>query len=232
MKKNFKFYLLAWILLLAIFNIVAFVTPSWQTLEKYTPSFWIGYSFITVSFIGQLVCAVYVFKEKDARKQFYKISLFTASYIGLAISFVVGIVFMIVPILPYWIGAIVCPLILSLNVIAVLKAKVAADIVSEIDDKIEKKRMFIDEMKHLSEDLLFRADTDQVKRACKEVNDAFRYSDPISVKELSDIENEILESFESLKQAVRENDTEAVLNKKNELLALIAERNSLCKKLK
>ncbi len=232
MKKNFKFYLIVWVLLLGVFNIAAFVAPAWQTLEKYTPSFWIGYSFITLAFVGQLVCSLLVFKEKDSQKQFYKISLFTASYIGLISSFAVGIIFMIIPILPYWIGAIVCPLVLIFNVVSILKANVAVEIVSNIDKKIEKQTSFIEEMRNLSEDLLVRAHTDETKGICKKIRDAFKYSDPMSVNELADIENEILNHFELIKQALQENNLEMLVAEKDELLALIAERNNRCKKLK
>lgn len=232
MKKNFKFYLTAWVLLLGVFNVVAFVTPAWQTLEKYTPSFWIGYGFITLAFVGQLVCSLLVFKEKENKKQFYKISLFAASYIGLISSFVVGIIFMIIPILPYWIGAIICPLVLVFNIVSILKANVAVDLVSKIDKKIEQQTFFIEEMRNLSEDLFVRVYTDETKGICKKIRDAFKYSDPMSVDELADIENEILNHFELVKQAVKENNIELLVAEKDELLALIAERNSKCKKLK
>ena len=36
MKKNFKFYSLGWILLLGLFNLIAFITPALPDTEKYT----------------------------------------------------------------------------------------------------------------------------------------------------------------------------------------------------
>ncbi len=232
MKKNFNFYVIAWALLLIVFNIAAFVTPAWQTLEKYTPSFWIGYIFVSLSFLGQLVCAWFAFKDTEAKKQFYNVSLFATSYAGLIASVVVGVIFMIIPVLPYWIGAIVCPLVLAVNVIAVFKAKVAIELVTAVDEKVERQTAFIEGMKDAAENLLARAANEEVKAICKKILDAFKYSDPMSVDALAEVETTIKARFEAVKQAALEGEMEMLAVEKDELLALIAERNSKCKALK
>ena len=68
MKKRFNLYIVAWGILLALFNVIAFVSVGWVGQEKYTASFWIGYVFITVMFIGQLVCSYLAFKADSAKK--------------------------------------------------------------------------------------------------------------------------------------------------------------------
>ena len=83
MKKNFKLYLIAWGVLLALFNVISFVIPN-----EHTAMFWIGYAFISLAFIGQLACSYKVFADGNTKKMFYKISLFRTSYIGLIVSFV------------------------------------------------------------------------------------------------------------------------------------------------
>lgn len=70
MKKVFKFYFAVWAVLLALFNVIAFVSVGWAGVEKYTPSFWIGYIFVTLSFIGQIVCAYFALKDEDIKKLF------------------------------------------------------------------------------------------------------------------------------------------------------------------
>ena len=100
MKKGFKFYAIAWFILLALFNVIAFVSVGWIGQEKYTASFWIGYAFITLSFVGQLACAYSAFKADSAKKLFYNISLIRTSYIGLIVSFIVGGLCMLISPLP------------------------------------------------------------------------------------------------------------------------------------
>lgn len=57
MNKGFKSYLICWAIVLVIFNAVAFVSASVISPDGFTSSFWIGYAFISISFIGQLACA-------------------------------------------------------------------------------------------------------------------------------------------------------------------------------
>ena len=80
MKKVFKFYSAVWAILLALFNVISFVSVGWAEIPKYTPSFWVGYTFITLSFIGQIVCAYFALKDNDIKKTFYNFSLISTSY--------------------------------------------------------------------------------------------------------------------------------------------------------
>lgn len=229
MKKNFKFYVISWVLLLIIFNVISIISPGWITIEKTTPSFWIGYAFINVAFIGQLICAWMAFKEDSAKKTFYNISLFTVSYAGLISTLVVGIICMIISPLPYWIGAIICPLILVVNIVAFIKAKIAINIVADVDEKVDRATAFIYQMREESESLLARAKGDDIKTVCKKVCDAFKFSDPMSKSDLVSVELEIKKHFDLLKKAITEGNLEVVTLESEEVLALIAERNNKCK---
>ena len=90
MKRNFKFYVSIWTILLVLFNVIAIVSVGWEGQEKYTASFWIGYAFITLTFLGQIVCAYFAFKAQNLRKLFYNIPLITISFTGLICSFIFG----------------------------------------------------------------------------------------------------------------------------------------------
>lgn len=232
MKKNFKFYSFGWILLLALFNLIAFITPALPDVEKYTPSFWIGYSFITLAFLGQFICSWFVFKEDNAKKTFYNISLLATSYAGLISTFVVGLLCMIIPPLPYWLAAILCSIILVINVYVFAKAKIAVDYVSSIDKKVEKATSFTYDMREESESLFARAKDEETKAICKKVCDAFRFSDPMSKASLNDIETEIKNHFELLKSAVREAKMDVVKAEAEEIISLVSERNGKCKRMK
>ena len=51
----------------------------------------------------------------------------------------VGIICTAVPFIPYWVGIIACLLVLAFSAISVIKATVAADVVSEVDEKIKEQ---------------------------------------------------------------------------------------------
>jgi hypothetical protein len=232
MKKNFKFYVIGWLVLLGLFNALAFIIPAWPTLEKFTASFWIGWGVTIGAFFGQLICAWIAFKEDSAKKTFYNLSLFTVSYSGLITMFVVAMICIIVTPLPYWVAAIACSIVLIANIIAVVKATMAINLVTNIDEKVEKATAFVYEMREESESLFARVTSDDFKPVCKKVRDAFKFSDPMSSVGLASVEVEIKNHFEAFSLAISEGNANVVTSESDELLSLITERNNQCKKLK
>ena len=96
MKKVFKSYAIIWAVLFVLFQVISFVPVRMGGGEKYTLSFWIGYVFITLSFLGQIICTYLALKDNDIKKTFYNISLISASYTGVIFSFVFGGLCMII----------------------------------------------------------------------------------------------------------------------------------------
>lgn len=232
MKKGFRYYAIAWTVLLALFNVIAFVSVGWIGQEKYTISFWIGYVFITLSFVGQLGCAWFAMKESNLQKLFYNISLITTSYTGLILSFVFGGLCMLISPLPYWVGAIVCSILLTLNVLTVVKATAAVDIVSAVDEKIKVQTFFIKSLTVDAECLMAKAKSAEIKAECKKIFEAIRYSDPMSHDALSRIESQLSIQFAKLSEAVANDSEELVTAIVADFLILLAERNKKCKLLK
>ena len=232
LNKNSKFYLIVWAMLFVLFNIIAFVSVGWTGVEKYTASFWIGYVFITLSLIGQLFCALSALKEDNLQKLFYNISLIKTSYTGLIVSFVFGGLCMLISPLPYWIGALVCAIVLFFNLLALAKAKLAVETVSEIDSKIKAQTFFIKSLTADAESLLSCAKSDAAKAACKKVYEAARYSDPMSNEMLRPFEAKIAAKFEELTQLVKAEQEDGLIAATEEILILIKERNSKCKLMK
>lgn len=232
MKKIFKFYSVIWAVLLVLFNVISFVSAGWTGISKYTPSFWIGYIFITIAFIGQIICAYFALKDNDIKKTFYNISLISTSYTGLVLSFIFGGLCMIISPLPYWIGIILCTIVLGLNVIAVVKAYATIDIVDSVDKKVKESTFFIKSLTVDAESLMSRAKSEAVKAECKKVYEAVRYSDPMSNNALAPIESEITITFAKLSEAVVDDNFEAVSECTNKIIILLGDRNKKCKLLK
>ena len=232
MKKVFKFYSVIWAVLLALFNVISFVSVGWAGISKYTPSFWIGYAFITLSFIGQIVCAYFALKDDDIKKTFYNVSLIAASYTGLILSFVFGGLCMIISLLPYWVGILLCAIVLGINVIAIIKASAVVDIVSSIDEKAKESTFFIKSLTVDAESLMSRAKSETTKAECKKVYEAIRYSDPMSNGALVSIESEITIKFSNFSDAVVSDKFNVASECATELVILIDERNKKCKLLK
>ena len=232
MKKTFKFYIAIWAVLLILFNVIAFVSVGWAGQGKYTPSFWIGYVFITIMLFGQLGCSYIAFKADNAKKLFYNISLIRTSYIGLIVSFVIGGLCMLISPLPYWVGIIVCAVVLAANGISVVKASVAIEEIEHIDTKIKTQTFFIKALTVDADTLMASAKSEAVKEDCKKVYEAIRYSDPMSNDALSSVESQITLKFAELSEAVKADDTVKVAVIANEVVVLIGDRNKKCRLLK
>ena len=232
MKKKFNLYLVAWAVLLALFNVIAFVSVGWARQEKYTPSFWIGYALIMVMFIGQLVCSYIAFKADNAQKLFYNISLIKTSYTGLIVSFIFGGLCMLISPLPYWIGVIVCAVVLAANILSILKATAAIAEVECIDSKIKVQTSFIKMLTIDADTLMAQAKSDAVKAECRKFYKAIRYSDPMSNDELASVESQISAKISELSDAVQADDVAKVAELANEVIILIGDRNKKAKVLK
>ena len=230
MNKNFKYYIAAWAVLAVIFNVIAFATPAVAGASKFDGAFWSGYVLIMLALIGQLVCAYFAFKAKSKEQIFFRLSLVTVSYSALILSFVVGAACMLIPNLPNWVGIILCALILGFTAVSVIKANAAVELVRETDTRVKEKTAFIRMMTVEADNLMARAQNGEAKAMCKKVYEALRYSDPMSCNALSGTEAEISEKFSAFAAAVKNGENASELA--DELLALIGDRNRMCKVMK
>ena len=143
MKKGIKFYAPCWAIALVVFNVITFAVPITVNVNKFMSSFWIGYAFITIMFIAQLVCSIVFFKQDSNDKRFLNIPIISLSYMALFVSMIVGAVAMAVPFIPYWVGIILDVLIVAFYAIAIISSKAAADTIENIDKKVKTQTFFI-----------------------------------------------------------------------------------------
>ena len=226
MKKGFKVYALIWIIVFAVFNVICFVTPNHLGgYHKIDAAFWTGYVFITLAFVGNLICANLAFKADSLKKLFYNISLITISYSGLIVMAITGGLCMAIPNLPAWLGIVVCVVVLAFHAIAVIQARAAAIVVETIDERIAEQTQFIKMLTIDAEGIMERASTKAQKEACKKVYEAVRYSDPMSNIALAALEDRIAEKMDELSTAVGEGQEDLVTDISKEVLLLVNERN-------
>ena len=232
-KKMMTMYSIAWVVCFAVFNLIAFVIP--EKIgggQKFDGAFWVSYLFITLAFVGQFACSLLALKEGDLKKLFYKMPLIVISYGGLVTMLIVGGLFIAVAGLPGWLGAVVCAIILAVNVVSVLKASVAADVVSEIDEKVKVQTFTIKSLTIDAQSLMTTAKTNELRAEAKQVYEALRYSDPMSTPMLADLDNRLQVVFGVFENAVNDNDLDQAIQSREELTAVVKKRNQKCKLLK
>lgn len=233
MKKYFKYYGICWAIAFVVFNVITFVAANETIgLAAVSSSFWVGYEFITLAFIGNLVCSLLFFKEEDKGKVLLNIPIINLAYSALIVSLIIGTVSMAVPQIPYWVGVIVDVLVLAFYVIAIVKASAAADIVNDVRQKIKAQTFFIKSLTVDADSLMARAKSDEMKAETRKVYEAIRYSDPMSNDALVNIENQIQNEFNAFADAVKNDDIALAKSSANELVVLVNDRNNKCKLLK
>ncbi len=233
MKKLSKLYVVTWVVLVALFNLLAFVIPAWGNTEKFTGTFFIGYALTMITFVGQLVvCLLNLNKRQDNNARFLKLPLIPLSIGSIAISAFVGIICAIFSFIPMWITACVSGIILGVVVISYVRVETAATIITNTNEKVRKKTLFIDTLSVRAESLWGEAQGEEMKVLAKKVWEAIRYSDSVSNEGLVDIETQLQESFESFANVVRLNNIEAAKIAAQKVLNKANERNKMCKLFK
>ena len=234
MKKNFKYFGLTWLVCFVLFNAITFIIPNEVLGETRfdTGVFWIAYALITISMFAQLAIAYKFIKDDSHEKMFLNIPLLKTGYASISASMVVGAVFMIFPVLPAWIGAIVCLLIAGGYMTACVKASTAAEAVLETEAKVKTQTAFLRTAIVEAETIMQRATTEEMQSTTKKVYEALRYSDPMSNAGLEEVEQEIGNTLKQFKQAVVNNDEAEASSIAAELLLSIQERNTKCKLFK
>lgn len=231
MKKSVKYYLICWVALVALFNVVCFVIPdSIVGVSKFTGSFWVGYAFMMAAFIAHLVFMCVCFSAKDKETKVLNMPLIALSIIELFVMLVAGALCMLIPALPYWVGVIVCCAVLAFSVISLTTAKGVGENTSQANINLNSKTDNYRKMVDAADMLLQRAATAEEKSLAQKVYDAVRYSDAASSAETAADEAAILEEIGALTVALaNQEDFAATESLANELLLLIAQRNNKCK---
>ena len=204
MKKNFKYFGFTWIVGFVLFNAITFLIPNeiFGVTRFDKGVFWIAYALITLSFITQLITAYKFVKDDSNEKMFLNIPLLRTGYIAIVLSIIVGLIFMIFPVLPAWVGAIVCLMIAGFFAIASVKAVAVASAVVDIGEKVKTKTAFIRMAIVDAENIMARATTSEIKEQTKKVYESLKYSDPMSDTALDNIEQDIDNALNELKKAV------------------------------
>lgn len=233
MKKYFKYYGICWAIALVVFNVITFVAKNEMVgLSSVGSSFWVGYAFVTIAFIGNLICSLLFFKEENKSKVFLNVPIIQFAYSALIVSLIVGTIVMAVPQIPYWIGVIVDVLVLAFYAIAIVKASAAADIVNDVEQKVKTQTLFIKSLTVDADSLMARANSDEMKAEAKKVYEAIRYSDPMSNDALAQAESAITIKFKEFEEAIINDDVDLATESSKELLILINDRNQKCKLIK
>lgn len=236
MNKNRKNVLIIFIAILVVYNIIFFTLPSIKS-----SSFWVSYIFGMMAIILNLGIILIAWnKATTTKSKFMGVPILIVGYkyaITQLISSAIFLLSCIIPNvsenlktfkMPYYIPLIINSIIFIVYLIFVIIVDAARDEINHVEDNIKEKVIYIKDLQLELEIVVEKYKNDKYKEALVSLIEQIRFSDPISDKSLSSLENEIKKKINRLK-GIEDNELLLEINKIEELLA---ERNKRCKILK
>ncbi|MGN1206886.1 MAG: hypothetical protein ACI4SP_01165 [Eubacteriales bacterium] len=233
MNKSVKYFGVTWLVSLILFHLVTFLLPAdLGGVKRFSsPVFWVAYAFILVALLVQLGMFYAFCRRTEGEKIFLGIPLVRVACGITPASVILGVVFLVVPVIPAWIGALICACLTAGFVIAGAKAVTAADAVSAVGERVQAKTAFMKQAVLAAQSIVTRAKGDAKPLAVK-VYEALKYSDSVSSPALAAVENEIERHLSVFEDAVLSEDAIRTGDEAQELLVLISQRSAQCKALK
>ena len=227
MTKSKKTYLVIWLLLVALFNVICFVTPEEMAgMSKYAGGFWPGYGFITLTFLIHLIFTWKMFDAEGREQKILNMPVIVISFIEVLLMAVAGGLCMALPFVAYWVGIIICAVILVLSIVFSITAMA-------VTEKTYAANCQLNERVELFRDITGEAEILKKKSAGKEAEacahkiiEALKYSDPLTDEKLIDEELRIQSKIREMAELIGdEHKTETVKAITDELLVMIEQRN-------
>lgn len=213
-------------ILLVLYNLIVFLIPFHKN-----STFWAAYIFGLISF-GVMAAALYIafMKKPDAKSRFYG---FPVAKIGVtygAAQLAASLVFMALgKWIPGWVVVLVSAIFLGVVLIGLISADAVVEEIHVQDEKLKKNVSLMRALQSKLNLMASQCDRGDIVDEVKKLADEMCYSDPVSSEALAEIETELSAAVDELQQAVVDEDGAVVRQLCRKAMALLAERNRLCK---
>ena len=120
--------------------LLAFLILSWAIPFQRTATFWVGFIFGIIGILASALGIAFAFKKGgDARSKFYGFPITRIAVIYLIVQIIISFILMgLASIAPYWIGLIVCILILLGALLGFIAADTVRDEIERQDAQLKK----------------------------------------------------------------------------------------------
>ncbi len=225
-SRNKGMFLAVNVLILGVFNILAFVLPFVRE-----GGFWTGYAFATLAIILTACVGLYAFGRPGMKSKVYGIPLFIMVWPYPIIQVVLSIVEMAIPGIPIRYEIALNAILFAVFLIGLIVINAGKEEIERLDAKVKQKVFFIKSLQGDVETLQSKTQDAVLKKKLKELSETIRYSDPMSSPQLEAIENKLANKVEELSSGM-ESDAKIAVTLCDEIQQLFAERNRKCKLLK
>lgn len=212
------------LVILAAYNILYFVIPFNRTLSQ--TSYWITYGCTTfvVLFMGVLVFNG--IGDKNKKSRVFGLPILYLGFMAIIIQLIFDIIVMVIGNwleFKSWITIVFETLFLSVFFISLIVGTAYKDTIKKID-KLSTKENFIRDLRVDLEVLSSGVENDLLKEPLNKLFEKVKYTDPVSSKNVFDIEDEILNKIITLRAEIQDNQIEKALKTIKAIDSLITER--------
>lgn len=227
MNRNIKLYMIAWIIALVAFNIIAFVLRD-EVFIFNKNNFWVDYIAIMLGFIVQAGCSIYYASKSERKQRFLYVPVIVIGYITLLVFFSLAIETIKNQFMPTWLALSIAVAVMAYYLLAVIQSVVAAGKITEIDERIEQQTNFMRSITAES-NALHKMATPELKKITQEVYDNLRYSNPSSSENVLILEEKLYSDFKTFSEAVKDGNKDLAEKIAKSIKNTTIERNELCK---
>lgn len=226
-SKNRKQSLIVVLIVLVVYNMIAFVLPFYRG-----GMFWTGYGFSMAAILLTAGVGFYALGREGLRSKVYGWPLLTLVWYYLIVQLIISLLQMSLSFIPFQYGIALNVILLGACLVGLIVTDIGKEEIERIDDKIKEKVFYIKSLQADLEGMLGRITDEAAKKSVKDLAEAVRYSDPMSNPQLASIENKIQVKTAGLADAVNSSDPAVIQALCDEVHQLIAERNRKCEMLK
>ena len=222
MDNSKKYFWFASLVFLAVFNAIFFVVGG----TEHNTSVWISYAFIHLGVMLLFLMPLFVTRSDSAHV--FGASLYSIWTVYFTVTFIAGLVFILVAPEKMSTAFIVQLIILGTFLVLLFALKGGDERIKSTEQKGRMERQYFNEAAGELKRLFDKADDAWLKKQIEKVYDSIKASPTKSFIEIKDIEENINDEIQKLKNAC-ETDKEKAIKILKSLDDLIAERNKQSK---
>ena len=222
MKKNTVRALLVAVLVIGLFNLIAFVVPF-----EHTDVFWIGYGFAMGAFLVVAAAMYTAFgQEPTAKSRFYGFPIARIGAIYGIFQLAASLLCMVLAeLLVWWIPVLLFAIAFVAAALGLIAAEAVVDEIRRQDNTQKANTTLMRALQTKVGQIAANSDCAAVKALAEEM----RYSDPVSNPAVADAEADLAAAISNLQAAYVDGDKQALEELCRKATVLLAERNRLCK---
>jgi len=188
--------------------------------------FWLSYAFTILAFIIQFIL-IFSLASKNKSSHFNSFALLITSNFYLFIQIIASILLMFNILSLEW-TIVIQSVILGIFAIICLILSQAKDYIESAEEDTKNRTSFLKKMKKELEILSNKVD-DDLKDNFDDLFKVVNNANPRSIEEVSSLEDEIIATFDELKEELNQNNNENILKNINKLKDMFSQREVLVK---